>query len=79
MRELEQVNDDFERSVRAVQMTLSTTEVEFNHRIEAFALLQTDLEDHQGQIQHLKEEIRGKSDLGDSGVWESCSQFMYSL
>eukprot|EP00054_Salpingoeca_dolichothecata_P037337 m.10622 g.10622 ORF g.10622 m.10622 type:complete len:180 (-) comp7453_c0_seq2:76-615(-) len=59
VRELELTNDEFERNARQVSSTLESVEERANQTIEQNALLQTDLEEHQNTIQHLKEEIRG--------------------
>eukprot|EP00054_Salpingoeca_dolichothecata_P037336 m.10620 g.10620 ORF g.10620 m.10620 type:complete len:303 (-) comp7453_c0_seq1:50-958(-) len=58
VRELELTNDEFERNARQVSSTLESVEERANQTIEQNALLQTDLEEHQNTIQHLKEEIR---------------------
>ncbi|TPP64900.1 Nuclear distribution protein nudE 1-B [Fasciola gigantica] len=63
IRELEQTNDDLERSKRAAIVSLEDFEARLNQSIERNAILKNELEEKEDllvTVQRLKDEVRGK-------------------
>ncbi|KAF0033215.1 hypothetical protein F2P81_015505 [Scophthalmus maximus] len=64
IRELEQANDDLERTKRATIMSLEDFEQRMNHVIERNAFLESELDEKENlleSVQRLKDEARGES------------------
>ena len=63
IRELEQKNDDLERSRRIVEESISGIEAAFHNAIERNAILESEIDEKEGlkeKLQRLADETRGK-------------------
>lgn len=60
IRDLEQTNDEFESKTRQLEMTLENANAAADSKLEENALLQSDIEDQNNTIQHLREELKGR-------------------
>lgn len=66
--ELETKNDELENNLRQAEMSREAAEAQANEQLESNAFLQSDLEEQQETVAHLREELRGECDCLGKGA-----------